>query len=68
MTSEPPAAQNARMPVIFRTIALLLISDIFMTFAWYAHLRNLAHRPWLIAQTPAGVAGYAYACRWKERR
>ena len=37
------------MPVIAKTVALLLISNLFMTFAWYAHLRNLAQRPWLIA-------------------
>jgi uncharacterized protein len=37
------------MPVIAKTVALLLISNVFMTFAWYAHLRNLAQRPWLIA-------------------
>ena len=37
------------MPVIARTIALLLISNIFLTFVWYAHLRNRSLRPWLIA-------------------
>jgi uncharacterized protein (DUF486 family) len=37
------------MPVIAKTVALLLISNIFMTVAWYAHLRNLAQRPWLVA-------------------
>jgi len=37
------------MPVIARTVVLLLISNLFMTFAWYAHLRNLSQRPWLIA-------------------
>ncbi len=33
------------------TIALLVASNIFMTFAWYAHLRNLSDRPWYIAAT-----------------
>jgi hypothetical protein len=28
---------------------LLTISNVFMTFAWYAHLRNLSHRPWIVA-------------------
>jgi|SRR5437588_5881290 len=37
------------MPVIVRTIALLVISNIFMTFAWYAHLRNLNDRKWYVA-------------------
>lgn len=31
------------------TIGLLLCSNVFMTFAWYAHLRHLADRPWIIA-------------------
>ena len=35
-------------PVI-STIGLLLISNIFMTFAWYAHLKDLSHKPWIVA-------------------
>ena len=31
------------------TILLLVGSNVFMTFAWYAHLRNLSDRPWYIA-------------------
>jgi uncharacterized protein (DUF486 family) len=55
-----------------RTIVLLVISNVFMTFAWYAHLRNLRTRHWLIAvlvswciaffeylvQVPANRLGY----------
>jgi len=37
------------MPVIFKTILLLTISNVFMTFAWYAHLKNLNNKPWMIA-------------------
>ena len=37
------------MPVVLKTVALLFLSNIFMTFAWYAHLRNLSNRPWIIA-------------------
>jgi uncharacterized protein (DUF486 family) len=49
------------MPVIARTVALLLISNVFMTFAWYAHLRNLAQRPWLIAALASwGIALFEY--------
>lgn len=33
------------MPVIVTTILLLVASNVFMTFAWYAHLRNLNQRP-----------------------
>jgi uncharacterized protein (DUF486 family) len=31
------------------TIVLLIASNLFMTVAWYAHLRNLADRPWYVA-------------------
>ncbi len=49
------------MSVIARTIALLVISNVFMTFAWYAHLRNLAQRPWLIAALVSwGIALFEY--------
>jgi len=37
------------MPTIFKTILLLSISNIFMSFAWYAHLKNLSQKPWIIA-------------------
>jgi len=37
------------MPVIFKAILLLTISNVFMTFAWYAHLKNLNNKPWIIA-------------------
>ena len=37
------------MPVILRTTFLLAGSNVFMTFAWYAHLKNLNNRPWYIA-------------------
>jgi uncharacterized protein len=43
------------------TIALLVVSNIFMTFAWYAHLRNLSDRPWLIAALVSwGIALFEY--------
>ena len=31
------------------TILLLVCSNVFMTFAWYAHLKNLSTKPWIIA-------------------
>jgi len=37
------------MPVILKTILLLTVSNVFMTFAWYAHLKNLNNKPWMIA-------------------
>lgn len=34
---------------VLRTIVLLTLSNVFMTFAWYAHLRNLSDRAWYVA-------------------
>src|SRR3954463_2284797 len=31
------------------TVCLLIASNVFMTFAWYAHLKNLADKPWYVA-------------------
>ncbi len=43
------------------TAGLLILSNIFMTFAWYAHLRNLSHRPWYIAALVSwGIALFEY--------
>jgi uncharacterized protein (DUF486 family) len=41
-----PAAAMNRYTL---TIALLAASNVFMTFAWYGHLKNMAHKPWIIA-------------------
>ncbi len=37
------------LPVSVQTIGLLALSNVFMTFAWYGHLKNLATSPWYIA-------------------
>src|SRR6185503_127274 len=37
------------MPVILKTIVLLTLSNLFMTFAWYAHLKHLISKPWFVA-------------------
>ena len=37
------------IPVLWKTVLLLTASNVFMTFAWYAHLKNLNDRPWWIA-------------------
>lgn len=43
------------------TIGLLSISNIFMTFAWYAHLKDLSSKPWLIAALISwGIAFFEY--------
>jgi uncharacterized protein (DUF486 family) len=43
------------------TVCLLIASNVFMTFAWYAHLRNLADRPWFVAALLSwGIALFEY--------
>jgi uncharacterized protein (DUF486 family) len=43
------------------TIALLVVSNVFMTIAWYAHLKNLSARPWYVAALVSwGVALFEY--------
>ena len=44
-----------------RTVALLFLSNIFMTFAWYAHLKEMSHKPWIIAALLSwGIALFEY--------
>jgi uncharacterized protein (DUF486 family) len=51
---------NLRM-IILRTVILLTLSNVFMTFAWYAHLRDLSSRPWHIAAIASwGIALFEY--------
>ena len=46
---------------VLKTIVLLSLSNVFMTFAWYAHLRNLRERPWLVAVVVSwGIAFFEY--------
>jgi len=60
------------MPILLQTTLLLICSNVFMTFAWYAHLKDMSGRPWFIAalvswgvmrteyllQVPANRIGY----------
>jgi uncharacterized protein (DUF486 family) len=47
--------------VIVQAALLLLCSNVFMTFAWYAHLQNLADRPWYLAAVVSwGIALFEY--------
>ncbi len=57
---------------MLQTTLLLICSNVFMTFAWYAHLKDMSGRPWFIAalvswgvalaeyllQVPANRIGY----------
>jgi uncharacterized protein len=50
-----------KLPIISRTVALLLGSNTFMTFAWYAHLRNWSDRKWYVAALLSwGIAFFEY--------
>ena len=50
------------IPLSLQTVLLLVCSNIFMTFAWYGHLKNLATAPWYIAAAGSwGTALVAYA-------
>lgn len=49
------------MSPITRTIILLTLSNVFMTFAWYAHLKELSAKPWYIAALASwGIALFEY--------
>jgi hypothetical protein len=49
------------MSAVAKTVLLLALSNVFMTFAWYAHLRDLGHRPWVVAALASwGVALFEY--------
>jgi uncharacterized protein (DUF486 family) len=46
---------------VLRTVLLLTASNVFMTFAWYAHLKNLGHRKWYVAALASwGIALFEY--------
>ena len=48
-------------PVSLQTVLLLLASNVFMTFAWYGHLRSLATAPWYTAALVSwGIAFFEY--------
>jgi uncharacterized protein (DUF486 family) len=49
------------MSVLFQTILLLAASNVFMTIAWYGHLKHLNERPWLMAALVSwGIALFEY--------
>lgn len=49
------------MNPVLKPIMLLVFSNVFMTFAWYAHLKELNEKPWLLAAIASwGVALFEY--------
>lgn len=57
------------MPITLQTILLLTASNVFMTFAWYAHLKNLGSKPlWLAIFVSWGIAFFEYALQVPANR
>lgn len=49
------------MKPVLTTISLLICSNVFMTFAWYAHLKELGGKPWFVAAMISwGIALFEY--------
>ncbi|HYM87168.1 MAG TPA: DMT family protein [Pseudoxanthomonas sp.] len=49
------------MHPILASISLLILSNVFMTFAWYAHLKELSAKPWVVAALISwGIALFEY--------
>jgi uncharacterized protein (DUF486 family) len=50
-----------QLPISLQTVLLLLTSNVFMTFAWYGHLRNMSAAPWYAAAFVSwGIALFEY--------
>ena len=55
--------------VIWKTAGLLILSNCFMTFAWYGHLKNLSNKPWIIAALVSwGIAFFEYVIQVPANR
>jgi uncharacterized protein (DUF486 family) len=49
------------LPVPLQSALLLVASNVFMTFAWYGHLKNMASKPWFVAAAVSwGIALFEY--------
>lgn len=56
-----PRADGAMTSTLLRTALLLAASNVFMTFAWYAHLKDLSAKPWYVAALVSwGIALFEY--------
>ena len=52
---------NVTPQVLLSTVLLLVASNLFMTYAWYGHLKTLADKPWLVAALVSwGIALFEY--------
>ena len=48
-----------QIPVIVQTVGLLTLSNVFMTIAWYGHLKSLSNKAWWIAALSWSIALFA---------
>ena len=49
------------LPAWAQSAGLLVVSNVFMTFAWYAHLKNMSSKPWFVAALASwGIALFEY--------
>ncbi len=54
---------------MWRTVGLLFVSNVFMTFAWYAHLRDLKDKPlWIAIAVSWGIAFFEYCVQVPANR
>jgi hypothetical protein len=57
------------MPIVMQTTLLLIASNLFMTFAWYGHLKGLHHKAWYVAVLISwGIAFFEYVLQVPANR
>jgi uncharacterized protein (DUF486 family) len=57
------------MSTLWRTVGLLVLSNVFMTFAWYGHLRDLRDKPlWIAIAVSWGIAFFEYCVQVPANR
>ena len=57
------------MPLLLKTVLLLICSNVFMTFAWYAHLKDLKSKPlWIAIVVSWGIAFFEYVLQVPANR
>lgn len=55
--------------IVMKTAGLLALSNLFMTFAWYGHLKGLTHKPWHVAVLVSwGIAFFEYCLQVPANR
>ena len=63
-----PVMSAGTTPYVW-TVLLLMASNVFMTFAWYGHLKQLNHKPWILAALVSwGIALFEYLLQLPANR